>query len=318
MTTTAGQDLHERLVALAEARIAVGEVRGAPAADPVNLPMIRHWTTAMGDANPVYTDEAFAAASVHGEIVAPPAMAQVWTMAGLGPPGGAGTPVDDVLRTLDEGGFTGVVATNCEQTYHRYVRLGERLVPATRLTGLSGPKTTALGTGYFVTWLVTWYSDHEPVAEMMFRVLKFRPREEKAAPEKRVAYPLTPAVNRDTAFFWEGVREGELRIQKCGDCGELRHPPGPICPSCRSANRVYAVASGVGEVYSFVVHHAPPMPGLDPPFVVAVIALPEGIRIVGNVVECPPESVSIGMPVRVAYREMDDKLTLPMWVPRES
>ncbi|MFB9247464.1 bifunctional MaoC family dehydratase N-terminal/OB-fold nucleic acid binding domain-containing protein [Sphaerisporangium melleum] len=317
MTTTAGSAPHERLTALAERGMAMGEVRGAPAADPVNLPMIRHWTTAMGDANPVYTDEAYAAASVHGQIVAPPAMAQVWTMPGLGPREDTTTPIDEVLRALDEGGFTGVVATNCEQTYHRYVRLGERLVPATRLSGFAGPKNTALGTGYFITWLVTWYAGQEPVAEMMFRVLKFRPREEKAAPEERPAYPLRPAINRDTAFFWEGVRVGELRIQRCGDCGELRHPPGPICPSCRSANRAYAVASGLGEVYSFVVHHSPPVPGLRPPFVVAVVRLAEGVRMVGNVVDCPPERVRVGMPVRVDHREMDDELTLPMWVPRE-
>ncbi|WP_248958073.1 bifunctional MaoC family dehydratase N-terminal/OB-fold nucleic acid binding domain-containing protein [Sphaerisporangium perillae] len=314
----AATGVHERFTALAERQIELGEVRGAAAADPVNLPMIRHWTAAMGDANPVYTDAAFAGASVHGEIVAPPAMAQVWTMPGLGGGKGGTSPVDELMVALDEDGFTGVVATNCEQTYHRYARLGERLVPATRMTGLAGPKTTALGVGYFVTWLVTWYSEDEPVAEMMFRVLKFRPREEKAAPEERTRYPLRPAVNRDTAFFWEGVQEGELRIQKCGDCGELRHPPGPVCPSCRSANRVYAVASGLGEVYSFVVHHNPPVPGIETPFVVAVIALPEGIRVVGNVVECSPEKVGIGMPVRVEYREMDDELTLPMWVPRES
>jgi uncharacterized OB-fold protein len=318
VTTTAGTTIHERLTALAERQIAVGEVRGVAATDPVNLPMIHHWADAMGDANPVYTDEAVAASSVHGEIVAPPAMIQVWTMPGLKRDKGVATPVDEVLVTLDEGGYTGVVATNCEQTYHRYLRLGERLVPATRMTGLSGPKTTALGVGYFVTWLVTWYSGSESVAEMMFRVLKFRPREEKTAPEEREPYPLVPAVNTDTAFFWEGVREDELRIQKCGDCGELRHPPGPVCPSCRSVNRTYVVASGLGEVYSFVVHHNPPVPGIATPFVVAVIELPEGVRIVGNIVECAPEKVGIGMPLRVTYRKMDDDLVLPMWIPRES
>ncbi|MEV7964958.1 bifunctional MaoC family dehydratase N-terminal/OB-fold nucleic acid binding domain-containing protein [Sphaerisporangium sp. NPDC088356] len=315
--TTAETSVHDRLTALAERQIAVGEIRGVAATDPVNLPMIHHWTDAMGDANPVYTDEKFAAGSVHGEIVAPPAMVQVWTMPGLRRDKGAASPMDGVLALLDEEGFTGVVATNCEQTHHRYLRLGERLVPATRMTGLSGPKTTALGDGYFVTWVVTWYSGTEPVAEMMFRVLKFRPREKKAAPEAREPYPLKPAVNRDTAFFWEGVRQGELRIQKCGDCGEPRHPPGPVCPSCRSVNRTYTVASGLGEVYSFVVHHNPPVPGIRTPFVVAVIELLEGVRIVGNVVECEPEKVGIGMPVRVTYREMDDELVLPMWEPRE-
>ncbi|MFC4588250.1 bifunctional MaoC family dehydratase N-terminal/OB-fold nucleic acid binding domain-containing protein [Sphaerisporangium corydalis] len=318
MTTTAESSLHELLTALGERQIAVGEVRGVAATDPVNLPMIHHWTDAMGDANPVYTDEDFARGSVHGEIVAPPAMIQVWTMPGLARAKGAASPMDDVLGALDENGFTGVVATNCEQTHHRYLRLGETLVPATRMTGMSGPKTTALGVGYFVTWVVTWYSGDEPVAEMMFRVLKFRPREKKSEPEARAPFPLRPAVNKDTAFFWDGVREGELRIQKCGDCGELRHPPGPVCPSCRSVNRTHIVAAGTGEVYSFVVHHNPPVPGIETPFAVAVIELPEGVRIVGNVVGCPLEKVGIGMQLRVTYREMDDELVLPMWVPRES
>lgn len=318
MTTTAESSVHDRLTALAERQIAVGEVRGVAAADPVNLPMIRHWTDAMGDANPVYTDEALAAASVHGEIVAPPAMVQVWTMPGLRRGKGVASPVDDVLAALDEGGFTGVVATNCEQTHHRYLRLGERLAPATRMAELSGPKTTALGEGYFVTWVVTWYSGPEPVAEMMFRILKFRPREKKTPPESRAPYPLRPAVNRDTAFFWEGVRAGELRIQKCGDCGEVRHPPGPVCPSCRSVNRTYTPVSGTGEIYSYVVHHDPPVPGIETPFVVAVVELPEGVRVVGNIVECPLEKVGIGMPVRVTFREVDDELILPMWVPEES
>jgi uncharacterized OB-fold protein len=191
------------------------------------------------------------------------------------------------------------------------------LTVATRLTDLAGPKRTALGDGYFVTWAVAWYARDEPVAEMEFRLLKFRPREEKASSERRKPYPLRPAVNRDTAFFWEGVAVGELRIQKCGDCGELRHPPGPVCPACRSTNRTHLVASGIGEVYSFVVHHNPPVPGRETPYVVAVVELPEGVRIVGNVVDCPPAEVGIGMPLRVTYRQMDDELTLPVWVPRE-
>ncbi|GAA2883166.1 OB-fold domain-containing protein [Streptosporangium fragile] len=353
MTATAEPGtLHERLTALAERQIAAGETAGLPATDPVNLPMIRHWADAMGDGNPLYTDPEAAAAGVHGEIVAPPAMIQVWTMPGVNR--GArkeSTPVDDVLATLDAGGYTGVVATDCEQTYHRYLRLGDRPAPATRFTGLSGPKKTALGEGYFVTWNVTWYSGGEAVAEMLFRVLKFRPRgsggarerqgsggardrsengdaqerpgsggaEERREPARaREPYPLRPAVNADTAFFWEGAAAGELRIQKCADCGLLRHPPGPVCPSCRSAARTYVTASGRGEVYSYVVHHNPPVPGLRTPFVVAVVELPEGVRIVGNVVDCPASEVGIGMRVRVTYRRMDDELILPVWAPREA
>ncbi|MFG3440276.1 Zn-ribbon domain-containing OB-fold protein [Nonomuraea sp. NPDC047897] len=305
----------EELRELADKQAALGEVRGTPAADPVNIPMIRHWLDAMGDANPAYLDRG----------VAPPAMAQVWTMQGVRPRGKDRSPVDDVLAALEARGYTGVVATNCEQTYHRYTRLGERLTPATRFTGLSGPKRTALGEGYFATWNVTWYADgDEPVAEMLFRVLKFRPRPRTApAPASASAgrgepYPLRPAVNADTAFFWEGARRGELRIQSCADCGRLRHPPGPLCPHCRSADRSYVTAAGEGTVYSYVVHHHPPVPGRRAPFVVAVVELPEGVRIVGNVVGCPPEDVGVGMAVRVTYRAVDDDLVLPQWTPRES
>ncbi|MEV4061683.1 bifunctional MaoC family dehydratase N-terminal/OB-fold nucleic acid binding domain-containing protein [Nonomuraea dietziae] len=290
---------HEELMELAAKQAALGEVRGAPAADPVNEPMIRHWLAAMGDANPAYLSNG----------VAPPAMAQVWTMQGLGPR--QPSPVDEVMTALNEAGFTGVVATNCDHTYHRPLRVGERVTAATRFSDLKGPKSTALGEGYFATWTVTWYSEDDPVAEMLFRVLKFRPKERKKP------YPLKPAINQDTAFFWEGVKQGELRIQRCGDCGELRHPPGPLCPTCRSANRDHVVASGLGTLYSFVVHHHPPVPGRETPFVVAVVELPEGVRIVGNIVDCPVEDVGIGMELRVTYSSMDDELTLPLWAPRE-
>ncbi|ETK31939.1 bifunctional MaoC family dehydratase N-terminal/OB-fold nucleic acid binding domain-containing protein [Microbispora sp. ATCC PTA-5024] len=308
--STAGEeaaepDTHGHLMALADKAIGAGEGPRMPAPDPVNPVMIRHWAEAMGDANPRYAGP---------DAVAPPAMIQVWTMAG---PGGRAarasrTPLDDLLGAFDETGYTGVVATNCEHTYHRYLRPGEHLTAGTRMTDIAGPKRTALGEGYFVTWTVTWYSQDEPVAEMLFRLLKFRPRER---PAPREPYPLRPAVNRDTAFFWEGARLGELRVQTCAACGLLRHPPGPVCPSCHSAERAYVVARGEGTVYSYVVHHHPPVPGLETPFAVAVVELPEGVRIVGNVVGCPPSEVSVGMPVRVEFREMDDELTLPMWVP---
>ncbi len=97
--------------------------------DPVNQPMINNWVEAIGDANPVYTDAGFAAASVHGGLVAPPAMAQVWTMGGLHPAGPerSDDPLQQMIQVLDEAGFTSIVATNCEQEYHRYLRHGERV-----------------------------------------------------------------------------------------------------------------------------------------------------------------------------------------------
>ena len=165
------------ILAAAEKVMAAGP--GAPrlARDPVNLPAIRNWTDAMGDANPLYTDAAFAAASVHGQFVAPPAMIQVWTMPGLQPPpaDSGADPLGQMMTVLDEAGFTSVVATNCGQTYDRYLRHGELLSLRAELTDVSGPKRTGLGEGWFVTTRNVWYSGDEPVAEMDWRVLKFRP-----------------------------------------------------------------------------------------------------------------------------------------------
>jgi uncharacterized OB-fold protein/acyl dehydratase len=307
----------------AAARIAAaGESRPRPGRDPVNLPMIRNWAEAIGDASPVYTDAGAAARSVHGGLVAPPAMAQVWTMRGLHP-----EPDDDPLgvmsAVLDDAGFTSVVATNCEQEYHRYLRHGENVAVRARLEGVTGPKRTSLGDGWFVTTRSTWYAGTEPVASMLFRILKFRPAAVPAAPAPAPAPAqaapapagevLRPAVSRDTAFFWDGTAAGELRIQRCGGCGALRHPPGPMCPACGAAKPGYVVAAGTGEVYSYVVQHHPPVPGRTLPIVVALVQLPEGVRMVGELLGVAPGRARIGMPVRAAFVRVDDSLTLPAW-----
>src|SRR3954471_8798636 len=96
---------------------------GRPAPDEVNQAMIRHWVEANGDELPIYTDPEAAAASVHGEIVAPPVMLQAWIMRGFRPrPATGGSAQDDLMSLLDSGGFTSVVATNCDQEYGRYLK----------------------------------------------------------------------------------------------------------------------------------------------------------------------------------------------------
>ncbi len=333
----------------AAARIAAaGESRPRPAPDPVNLPMIRHWTEAIGDANPVYTDAAFAARTTHAGLVAPPAMTQVWTMRGQRPAGGdAGAdggaeggadrggqddPLHLMSAVLDEAGFTSVVATNCEQDYYRYLRHGEQLTVRSRLESVTGPKRTALGDGWFVTTRSTWYVGTETVASMMFRLLKFRPPaasdppsspppSSAAAPAPPLSAPaappaadvLRPVISPDTKFFWDGTAAGELRIQRCGGCGMLRHPPGPMCPECGAARPEFVVAAGTGEVYSYVVHHHPAVPGRQLPIVIALVELTEGVRMVGELIDVSPQRVRIGMPVLVALVRVDDELTLPAW-----
>jgi uncharacterized OB-fold protein len=305
----------EDSIRAAAARIAAaGESRPRAARDPVNLPMIRTWTEAL----------ALPGMDGAGPDLAPPAMIQVWTMPGLHGVRTDDDPLGQMVQVLDEAGYTSVVATNCDQTYHRYLKLGEQLSVRARLLDVTGPKRTALGEGWFVTTRSTWFSSGEPVAAMDFRILKFRPPQSTPpSPASTISTtsteehsgPMRPLITPDTAFFWAGTAVGELRIQRCESCGTLRHPPGPCCPACGAMNRGYVVAAGTGEVYSYVVHHHPPVPGKRLPVVVALVELPEGVRMVGEMPGVRPDQVRIGLPVQATFVRVDEDLTLPAWRP---
>jgi len=275
--------------------------------DPVNEPMIRHWAEAIGDANPRWRPGP--------DCEAPPAMAQVWTMPGLNPERPPGEPLWDTMVVLDGAGFTSVLGTNCDQTYARTLRPGERVRISSRLDDVVGPKKTAVGEGFFVTTRNTWTvgpeDAPEEVATMQFRVLKFKPGTGRPTVDRTKL--SRPMVNRDSAYFWEGTAKGELRIQKCNACGVLRHPPGPVCPSCHAMDRGYVVASGQGRVHSFLVHHAPVVPGKQLPLTVALIELDEGVRMIGEITGPDDGTVEIGDPVEVWFDRIDDEVTLAQW-----
>ncbi len=295
---------HDWIMAQADRLKALGDSEPRLARDPVSQPVINTWLDAIEDTDPRWTQ---------GE--APPAMAQVWTMPGLGRTRGAQDPLSQAMQVLDEAGYTSVLGTNCDQTYDRYLRVGEQVSVTTRLDDVIGPKQTGVGEGYFVTTSNTWRVGEEVVGSMMFRVLKFKPRAstgstEKAGPDRSKI--IRPVRNADTDFFWEGTRQGELRLQKCNACGELRHPPGPVCPACHAMDRGYVVASGRGTVFSFLVHHAPQMPGRELPLTIALVELEEGVRFVADV-RGNPEDLAIGDQVVVGWDEVDDELTLPIW-----
>ncbi len=154
------------------------------APDPVNVPMIRHWVDALDDRNPVYLDEEFAAKTRFGGIVAPPAMLQTWAMPrpriqGIAERGGAPDEMrfDNPIAALDAAGYVGTLATNSELEFVRYLRPGDHLRSSNEVESISDRKTTALGQGYFVTWVTTYTAEEdEVVGRQLFRVLKFDPR----------------------------------------------------------------------------------------------------------------------------------------------
>ena len=133
-----------------------------------------------------------------------------------------------------------------------------------------------------------------------------------------MATRLAPSVSLDTQFFWDGVREHRLLIQRCGGCGALRHPPRPMCPECQSLAWDSVEASGRGTLYSFCIPPHPLLPWQKEEYVVALVELDEGTRLVSNLVGVDPAEARIGMPVRVVFEEFDDGLVLPMFTPEEA
>ena len=126
----------------------------------------------------------------------------------------------------------------------------------------------------------------------------------------RVAPPVTDDDNR---FFWDGLRDGELRIQRCAACLTLRHPPGPMCPECGSLESDSVVSSGRGTVYSWVLSHHPAEPDAEPRIVV-LVALDEGVRLVANLQGVPWTDVATGQAVEAFCAEVGGVL-LPQFRP---
>jgi uncharacterized OB-fold protein/acyl dehydratase len=309
----------------ASIRAFVGAKEGPPytCPDAVNEPMIRHWCEVMGDTNPAYLDPAAARETVHGGLVAPPTMLQTWDMRGypMHDPRLIRNAQRELHAIFDEAGYTGVVATDTEQEYTRYLRPGDRITSETTIESISEQKATALGVGYFiVTRTVFRDQDGEQVGWLTFRVLKFRPAQRPAAAAEAGAAPAKPTRIRsprghDNAWWWEACDAGRLLIQKCGDCGALRHPPRPMCPSCQSTRWESIEASGRGRVHSYTVIHHPRFPGYDFPIQVALIDLEEGTRIVANVAGCRPDEIHIGLPVECVFQAVDESTKLPFFHP---
>jgi uncharacterized OB-fold protein len=126
---------------------------------------------------------------------------------------------------------------------------------------------------------------------------------------------LSPTTTLDTRFFWDALKDERLVIQRCTACRTLRHPPRPMCPSCNSLAWDTIDASGRGTVHSFVMPRHPPLPWFEGTYIVALVDLAEGTRLVANLCDVDPADVTIGMPVELFFAHFDEGLVLPQFRP---
>ncbi len=135
---------------------------------------------------------------------------------------------------------------------------------------------------------------------------------------------MTPATPRpqptptpETKHFWDGTALGELRLQRCRDCGSFYFPPQPSCPRCASGDVEVVRSSGRGFLYSYVISHLA-APGFEAPYVIGVVELEEGPRLLTNIVEVAPDpdQLSLDLPVEAVYQTVGD-LALPLFRPRD-
>ncbi len=127
-----------------------------------------------------------------------------------------------------------------------------------------------------------------------------------------------PEATPETREFWEGARRGELRIQRCLDCGKAYFFPRPFCPNCSSRNVEWFTASGKGKLHTYVINHRPAMGFQDAaPYVIAIVELDEGPRMMTNIIgiDPTPENLPIDLPVEVTWEQQSDDITLPLFRP---
>jgi uncharacterized protein len=125
-----------------------------------------------------------------------------------------------------------------------------------------------------------------------------------------------PRPYQDTQAYWDAAKENRLVIQQCRDCGKLQFYPRGVCSHCLSSGLDWIEASGRGTVYSFTIAHRAPHPGFgnETPFVIAIVELAEGVRMMTNIVGCDPKTMRIDMPVKVVFDASGD-VTLPKFTP---
>lgn len=127
---------------------------------------------------------------------------------------------------------------------------------------------------------------------------------------RRTAVPPL-IVTKDNAFFFEGAKQGRLLIQRCADCGVLRHPPAPTCPECRSFAWDTVESSRRATLHSYTVVHRPQDAAFAYPLTIGLADLEEGTRLVADIVDVTADDLTIGMPLEFIFAEHAHGEVLP-------
>lgn len=126
-----------------------------------------------------------------------------------------------------------------------------------------------------------------------------------------------PTIEPETQAFWDAAKVGQLMLGKCSACGKVHYYPRPMCPHCWSEDVSFTPASGKGVLYTWstvFVNDLPPFKEMLP-YVAAQVDLEEGVRITTNMVDYDPKDLSIGMPVALAFRDLNDAIAVPVFRP---
>ena len=126
---------------------------------------------------------------------------------------------------------------------------------------------------------------------------------------------IVPVADHDSQEYWNGCKNRELLVRRCGSCKTYRIPPGPGCPNCGSLKSDWIKIDGKGEIFTYTVVHRAKVP-----YNIIVVSLPEadGVHMLSNLVDCKHEDIHIGMPVEVVFEEVGAGMMLPKFRPAQT
>ncbi len=127
-----------------------------------------------------------------------------------------------------------------------------------------------------------------------------------------VSTTIRPVPDLDSQQYWNGCKNRELLVRRCGSCNTYRIPPGPGCPECGSMKSDWIKIQGKGEIFTYTVVHRAKVP-----YNIIVVSLPEadGVHMLSSLVDCKNEDIHIGMPVEVVFEEIGGGMMLPKFRP---